>query len=295
MTARTRASVEVVSECRNILGESPVWSAREEALYWTDIREPALYRIDLKSGSTRRWPMPELAGAVVLRRRGGVVVGLKSGLYAFDVDAGALEPIYTFENGHPDDRTNDSRCDRQGRLWFSRMRDYGRAQTGAVYRMDQDLQPISMISELSVPNAICFSPEGDRTYFADTPTGEVEILGIDAEDGKLQKRRLLLSADVAPGKPDGATVDAEGYVWNARFGGGCLVRCAPDGKVDAIIELPISHPTSCCFGGKNLDRLYVTTATQGLDPVSLTGEPLAGALLVIEPGVIGLEEPAFCG
>ena len=238
--------------------------------------------------------MPELAGAVVLRQSGGVVVCLKSGLYTFDPDAGLRGPIYTFEGDHPEDRTNDSRCDRLGRLWYSRMRDFGRAETGAIYRLDSTLQPVRMISGLRVPNAICFSSTGDRVYFADTPTGVLEVADLYSASDTPSNRRLLLPADSAAGKPDGATVDAEGYIWNARFGGGCLIRCAPDGKIDTIIELPVSQPTSCSFGGKNLDRLFVTTATQGLAPDLLAREPLAGALLVIEPGVKGVEEYAFC-
>lgn len=287
--------VTVVSTCRNVLGESPVWSVREQALYWTDIREPALYRLDAASGVTRKWPIPELAGAVVLRQGGGVVVGLQSGLYTFDPDEGLSGPIYTFESGHPEDRTNDSRCDRSGRLWYSRMRDFGRAETGAIYCLDATLQPVRMICDLRVPNAICFSPAGDRLYFADTATGMLEVADFDPAGSAPSNRRLLIPADCVPGKPDGATVDAEGYIWNARFGGGCLVRCAPDGKVDTIVELPVSQPTSCSFGGKDLDRLFVTTATQGLGPDSLAREPLAGALLVIEPGVKGVQEYAFCG
>jgi sugar lactone lactonase YvrE len=141
-----------------------------------------------KGGSTRKWPMPELAGAVVLWRRGGVMVGLETGLYAFDVDAAALEPICLFEDAHPDDRTNDSRCDHQGRLWFSRMRDFGRTATGAVYRMDATLRPMRVISEVRVPNAICFSPEGDRIYLADTSTGVIEVLDLEAANGELSNR-----------------------------------------------------------------------------------------------------------
>lgn len=293
MAERIRGSVDVVCECRNVLGESPVWSVREQALYWTDIREPALYRLDAESGSTRKWPMPELAGAVVLRQGGGVVVCLKSGLYTFDPNAGLRESIYTFEGDHPEDRTNDSRCDRQGGLWYSRMRDFGKAATGAIYRLDSTLRPVRVISGLRVPNAICFSPAGDRLYFADTSTGALEVVDLNSADGAPSNRRLLLPADGIPGKPDGATIDEEGYIWNARFGGGCLVRCAPDGKVDAIVDLPVSHPTSCSFAGKNLDKLVITTATQGLAPDSLAKEPLAGALLVIEPGVKGLEECTF--
>jgi sugar lactone lactonase YvrE len=286
-------SIEVASACRNILGESPVWSVPEGALYWTDIREPSLYRLEVATGATRKWIMPELAGAVVLRQRGGVIVGLKTGLYAFEADKGSLEPVIVFDDAHPDDRTNDSRCDRQGRLWFSRMRDYGRAPTGSVYRLDQTLEPFPMISDVRVPNALCFSPGGDRLYFADTAAGALEVFDLEAASGDLSNRRHLVAAGAASGKPDGATVDEQGFVWNARFGGGCLIRCAPDGTIDRAVELPVSHPTSCSFGGENLDRLFITTATQGLDPQAWASEPLAGSLLAIDPGIRGLPEPSF--
>lgn len=285
--------VDVASNCRNILGESPVWSAREGSLYWTDIREPALYRLDSETNETRKWIMPELAGAVVLRYRGGVIVGLQSGLYGFDGDNGSLEPLATFEGAHPDDRTNDSRCDRQGRLWFSRMRDFGRAQTGAVYRMDRSLKPSPAVHDLRVPNALCFSPEGDRLYFTDTASGIIEVFDLDETSGELSNRRNFIASDAAPGKPDGATVDEQGFVWSARFGGGCIIRCGPDRTVDKIIELPVTNPTSCSFGGNKLDELFVTSAIQGLTPETLAREPLAGSLLVIKPGVRGLPEPSF--
>lgn len=289
------AAIEIVSRCRNVLGESPVWSARENALYWTDIREPAIYRYDPAARATRKWPMPELVGAVVLRQRGGLIVGLQSGLYAFDPLTAVLEEIHRFEGAHPDDRTNDSRCDPDGRLWFSRMRDFGRAPTGGVYRMDETLRPVPMISGVAIPNAISFSAAGDRLYFADTPTGRLDAIVIDRESGNLAGRRCVLAEGAAPGKPDGATVDAEGHVWNARFGGGCLVRCPPDGSTFEVVELPVSRPTSCSFGGRDLDRLYVTTATQGLDPAALEREPLAGMLLCLDVGIKGREEPAFRG
>jgi sugar lactone lactonase YvrE len=296
MNVRSAGSVEIASDCRNILGESPVWSALERALYWTDIREPALYRLDVETSVTTKWIMPELAGAVVLRQRGGVIVGLKTGLYAFKANGYPLEPLVVFDGGHPDDRTNDSRCDRQGRLWFSRMRDFGRVPTGAIYRLDQDLRFHKAIPDLRVPNALCFSPAGDRLYFADTMTGDdIGFFNLDVASGALADRRDFAAVDAAPGRPDGATVDEEGFVWSARWGGGCIVRYAPDGSVDRIVGLPVTNPTSCSFGGKELDRLFITSACQGLDQVRLAQEPLAGSLLVIEPEVRGLPEPCFLG
>jgi sugar lactone lactonase YvrE len=129
----------------------------------------------LKRASRRNGSCPNSLEQWFCDSNGGVIVGLKTGLYAFEADNGSLQPVLVFDDAHPDDRTNDSRCDRQGRLWFSRMRDYGRAPTGSVYRLNQSLHAFQAISDLSVPNALCFSPEGDRLYFADTAAGALEV------------------------------------------------------------------------------------------------------------------------
>jgi sugar lactone lactonase YvrE len=286
--------VQVVVACGNMLGESPVWSVREQALYWTDIRAPALFRLSA-AGKIERWAMPELAGSVVLNESGGVILGLESGLDAFDPDTGAFRRLLSFPDRHGEDRTNDARCDAQGRLWFTRMRDFGRASTGGLYRMDAPGEAVELISGVTIPNAVCFSPDGRRFYFADTPKESLDAFEIDENDISVRGAATIIPPGLVPGRPDGATVDAEGYVWNARFGGGCVVRSAPDGSHHIVYRLPVSRPTSCSFGGEKLDRLYITTARQGLDAAQLEAEPSAGALLAIEPGVRGLPEPAFAG
>jgi sugar lactone lactonase YvrE len=286
--------VRVAAACANMLGESPVWSAREKALYWTDIRAPALYRLSA-AGKVDRWEMPELAGSVVLNGPGGVIVGLQSGLDAFDPDTATFRRLLAFAGGHSDDRTNDARCDAQGRLWFTRMRDFGGASTGGLYRMDLAGEAVQLVAGVTIPNAICFSPDGRRFHFADTPNESLDAFEL-AEDGvSVRHVATVIPPGRVPGRPDGATVDAEGYIWNARFGGGCVVRSAPDGSGHVVYPLPVSRPTSCSFGGEKLDRLFVTTARQGLDEAGLAAEPLAGCLLVIEPGISGLAEPAFAG
>jgi len=290
-----RVEVHVAVACGNVLGESPVWSQHERALYWTDIRAPALFRLDVRSGEVARWPMPELAGSVALRAMGGVIVGLQSGLYSFDPGTQSLGQILDFPAGHPEDRTNDARCDRQGRLWFTRMRDFGRADTGGLFRLEASRMPVELISGVTIPNAICFSPEGRRFYFADTPKESLDAFEMTETGVSFRRLGTVVPPGLIPGRPDGATVDSEGRIWNARFGGGCLVRSAPDGSAHVVYRLPVSRPTSCSFGGERLDRLYITTARQGLDATQLVAEPLAGALLTIEPGVRGLAEPAFAG
>lgn len=292
--SRREVPVRVAAACANVLGESPVWSVREQALYWTDIRVPALYRLSA-AGEVERWEMPELAGSVVLNGSGGVIVGLQSGLDAFDPDTGAFRRLLAFAGGHEDDRTNDARCDRQGRLWFTRMRDFGKASTGGLFRMDAPDEAVELISGVTIPNAICFSPDGRHFYFADTPKESLDCFAL-ANDGRtVRKVGNVIAPGAAPGRPDGATTDSEGYVWNARFGGGCVMRSAPHGREHMIYSLPVSRPTSCSFGGPELNRLFITTARQGLNEAQLAAEPLAGSVLVIEPGVHGLAEPVFAG
>jgi sugar lactone lactonase YvrE len=286
--------MRAVSESIDTLGESPVWAAREEALYWVDIRAPSLCRLD-SAGAVKRWPMPDLIGAVMLRERGGLVIGLRTGLSAFDPQTGDIAPLAPVGESHAGNRINDSRCDRLGRIWFSTMWDFGRQRTGSLYCLNGDLRCERILDGLTVPNAISFSLSGERAYVADSAVGAIHVLEFDPETGAAGAPQVFVEAGVVPGKPDGATVDAEGFVWNARFGAGLLARFAPDGRVDRLVPLPVTNPTSCSFGGSDLATLFVTTATQGLDTQQRCEQPLAGAVLAFEPGVRGIVEPAFRG
>lgn len=289
------AEIKVAAATGNVLGESPVWSVPEQALYWTDIRAPALFRLDYRTNRIRRWHLPELAGAVVLRSDGDLILALQSGLYAFNSGSSQLKPLHVFGRRHHDDRANDSRCDRQGRLWYSTMRDFGAARTGAVLCLDTRLNSVRAIQNVRVPNGICFSPDGGRMYFTDTSEGSLKAYTDLTNPSEIRNSGTVVPAGILPGRPDGATVDAEGYIWSARFGGGCVVRSSPDGRTHIAYPLPVSQPTSCSFGGPRLDRLFITTAAQGLKPDVLKEEPMAGSLLVMNPGTRGIEEPSFLG
>lgn len=152
-----------------------------------------------------------------------------------------------------------------------------------------------MRTGIGIPNAIAFSPDGRTMYFADTQNGCIERAEYDQATGEVGAWRLHVAADAVPGRPDGAAVDAAGYLWNARYGGGCVARFAPDGRLDRMVPLPVSQPTSCAFGGPALATLFVTTARQRLSASVLAAQELAGSLLAFEPGVAGLPEPAFAG
>jgi sugar lactone lactonase YvrE len=286
--------MRMVTTPLDTLGESPVWCARHQLLYWVDIRGPSLCRLD-RAGTVTRWPMPDLIGAVMLRQGGGLIVGLRDGLYSFDPTSEELKLVFAVDESHAGNRINDSRCDRAGRIWFTTMWDFGLRQTGSLYRLDPDLSCAQVLNGFTVPNAVCFSPAGDRTYIADTPIGTIDSLATDPGTGTVSSRINLVAAGLAPGKPDGAAVDSEGFIWNARYGGAALARFAPDGRLDRIVPLPVKNPTACAFGGPDLATLFVTTARQGLDDEELAAEPMAGAVLAFEPGVRGLIEPAFRG
>lgn len=287
----TRPPFSVAAAPADILGESPWWDAAAGCLWWVDLRAPLLRRLHPATGGLDGWPMPTLAGAVVGRRRGGVVVALADGLHAFDPVTGDLDRMVSPELPGPHMRLNDAKADRSGALWFGTMRDFGADDAGGLWRLSPDGSLAAMRTGVRVPNAIAPAPDG-CLFFCDTRAGAIERA---RPDGDGLAWMPFAPADIAPGAPDGATIDAEGFLWNARWGGACVARIAPDGTLDRLVPLPVTNPTSCAFGGEDLRTLYCTTARQGLAPDALAAEPLAGALLALDVGVAGLPEPAFAG
>jgi sugar lactone lactonase YvrE len=287
------SAAQVVAATSDLLGESPLWCPEQGTLFWVDIRAPALRRLEPASGQIRSFVLPELCGAVSFSSPGRVVLSLSSGLYLFDLSTEALSPLVAPEPAERGNRLNDTKADRRGRLWVGTMRDYGAATTGALYRVGPDLVCTATIAPVTVPNAISWSPDDRVMYFADTGDGRIRAYDFDVERGTLGRMRILVEAGLIPGKPDGATVDAEGCVWNARFGGGAVVRITPEGALDRTIPIPVSFVTSCAFGGTDLTTLYVTTARQKLTPAELNAQPYAGAVFAVDAGVRGLPEPRF--
>lgn len=281
-----------IGDTLDILGESAVWCALTHRLYWVDIRAPALRRFDPATGEIRTWQMPDLCAAVMLSSDHRLVLAMRTGLCVFDPVSAAMQPLFAPEPESLGNRLNESKCDRQGRLWIGTMRDYGLAVTGALYRIDRALTCKRVLHDITVPNATCWSPDDRTMYFADTPDGRIRAYDFDADTGSLGAMRVLHDGGLR-GRPDGATVDAAGCVWNARYDGGCVARITPDGRVDRIVELPASRVTSCALGGPSLRTLYVTTARQKLTAAELAAQPAAGGLFAIDVGGAGLPEPRF--
>lgn len=282
------------SPTTEVLGESPAWCAVTRRLWWVDVRGPTVLRLDPRTGATEQWTLPEVVGGLVLDSRGEPWVALASGVHRFDPDTGTLTRYATPEPADLGNRLNDTKCDRQGRLWTGSMRDFGLAISGSLYRIESG-RVARMLGDIAIPNGPCWSPDGRVFYFADTPRGRIHAYDFDIATGDLGPPRVFVERGVIAGGPDGATVDAEGCVWSARYGGGGLARIDPDGRVERFVRLPVSQVSSCMFGGDHLDVLYVTTSRQKLAPEALAREPLAGALLAVDAGVRGIAETPFAG
>ncbi|WP_308918044.1 SMP-30/gluconolactonase/LRE family protein [Jannaschia sp. LMIT008] len=278
----------------DILGESPIWDERAARLYWVDVRAPALRSLDPHTGAVQSRAMPEVIASVMLRAAGGLVVGLKSGLYAFDPESETLDLLRAIGEPHEGNRVNDCKVDRKGAIWWSTMWDFGSRTTGSLYRLRPDGANETLRADITIPNGLCFGPEGDRAYFADTPTGRMESAKI-AADGAIGRWRDFGAPAGLPGNPDGSACDSEGCVWNARYGGGAVVCLSPEGEILRRIDLPVSQPSCCAFGGPDRRSLFITTSRQGLSEEALQREPLAGCLLQIDVDVAGQREVGYGG
>jgi len=285
--------VEVAVRGADCLGECPLWDERESMLWWVDSRWPALKRFDPATGAVMMQVLPEVVGSIAFRDQGGLLAATKSGLHVLDGSGGALEPMANPEAHLPENRFNDGRCDRAGRFWAGTMCDARRDPTGSLYRFDADFACVKLRNAIIIPNGLAFSPDNRTMYFADTNRHTIWAWDYDLASGAATHERVF--ADTGAGRPDGSCVDADGGLWNAQYGGGRLVRYAPTGKVDRVVEVPVANPTCCAFGGDDLGTLYVTTATQRLSPDDLAQQPLAGSLLALRPGVKGLPEGRFAG
>ncbi|SFI10665.1 SMP-30/gluconolactonase/LRE family protein [Modicisalibacter xianhensis] len=265
------------------LGEGPLWSTEHRLLLFVDIRGSRLLAYSPDDGSTRDWPMAEACCWLVPHVQGGFIAGLRSRLVRLQLGPDGpciVETLARPLTGRSGQRLNDGKADPSGRLWFGTMDDAEREANGSFYRFDrQGLHEADM--GYGVPNGPAITADGATLYHTDSPSGTV--YAFDVTDGKLANKRVHLRFDAdKDGYPDGMTLDTEGGLWVAHWGGGRLSRFLPDGTLDRQVSLPASRVTSCAFGGDDLATLYITTAGVDRD-----AEPQAGALFAFRPGVTG--------
>jgi sugar lactone lactonase YvrE len=290
------ARIQCVVQGADVLGEVPLWCERTNKLWWVDVRRPALQSYEPSTATHCAFRLPDgmLTGSIALCESGGFLLATNSGFYRYDPLSGQPpHPLYNPEADKPGNRLNDGKCDRRGRFWVGSMLDARREPEGALYRFDADLQCHQQLTGIVVPNAISWSPDDRTMYFADTHRQIIWAFDYDLDSGTLSRRRVFKDWTHQLGRPDGATVDAEGYIWNAMVATGQVVRLAPDGSIDRVIQMPVTNPTCPAFGGPDLATLYVTSHSQRMPAERLAQEPYAGGLFALDVGVKGLPEPRF--
>lgn len=289
------STIEYVWPANSILGEAPYWSVDEGVLYWVDIDGKTVFRYRLENGSKQAFVLDYEVGCIIPRRIGGFVTGLDRGLAFLNSDLTKTEFFASPEDGLPQTRFNDGKCDRRGRFWVASADRNETEPLGALYCLNGAGQLIRAVPDIVTGNGMSWSPDSRTMYFTDTGVGTIYAFDYDIDTGDLRNRRVFATVDESEGLPDGCTVDAEGYVWSAHWAGWRITRYDPDGGIDRVVEMPVPNVTSLMFGGTNLDRLFVTTARLGMTEQEIGEAPLSGGLFAIDVGVRGLPETPYAG
>ena len=277
--------VDVVLAADAELGEGPVWDARSGRLAWVDILGRRVHLTDPRTGETESIEMPLDVGAIAPRAAGGFVAALQDGFWV--VGAGEARRIAAVPEARPGLRFNDGTCDPAGRFWAGTMAYDEAAGAGCLYRLDTDGAVTRVLEGVTISNGLAWSADGGTLFFIDSPTQRIDAFAYAVDTGEIAERRAVVEIPADLGSPDGMTIDAEGGLWVALWGGSALHRYV-EGRLDRVVRLPVSRPTSCAFGGPDLDELFVTSAWKGLSTDARRGEPLAGALFRLRPGVRGV-------
>lgn len=288
--------IEVVLKAGAIIGESPTWASEEKALYWIDVKKPALHRFEHATGRQRSWSMPSDIGAfALLSQQSAAVVALREGIFCLDFASGSMTLLAPPPFDPKLFRFNEGACDASGRFWvgvmFDPLKDGAAPEKSSLrsFTLEAGLRSEPDAAELH--NGMAWSRDGRRFYLTHSYMQEIFSFAFEPNGGRLGERRLFARVPKADGLPDGAAVDAQGGYWCALHGGGRLRRYTAEGAVDRDISLPVSQPTMCAFAGEALDVLYVTSASDKLSPEQRIREPLAGALLRLRPGEVGIARP----
>lgn len=280
-----------VEACKNMLGEGPLWCAREQALWWIDAHQPSLWRWQPESDRAQSWSLPKPPGCLALLEDGGLLIAFRSRFAVMPRAGAELRWVDVPLTWLGDERFNDGKVDRRGRFWVGTIDRSLSRPIGRLYCMD-DLQGFRRVDQgFVLSNGIGWSPDDSTLYFSETHSRSIYRYDFEVGRGQASNRRVFVQLPDGTGGPDGLTVDADGGVWSAHFGRGCIKRYLPDGDLDRTIELPVSCPTSCTFGGPEMRTLFVTTARLGLSEAQLAAEPSAGALIAVDVPETGIVEP----
>ena len=285
--------IKCVANVGAVLGEGPAWVAREQALYWVDIKGRKIFRLDERN-ELAAWDTPYRICSLAPREAGGFIAGTERGFATIDLDSSSFEPFLDPEPERSGNRFNDGKLDRHGRFWAGTMDDSEKEATGALYRLDWDRSAQRVDDGYKVTNGPAFSRDGRRMYHNDSALQTTFMFDVD-DSGMPSNRRLFARYGDGDGYPDGMTVDADDCLWIAFWDGWCIRRFSPGGECLENIPVPIQKPTSCAFGGRDMTRLYITSASVGLTEDERAEQPCAGGLFMLDTPYVGIEDVPFGG
>lgn len=290
------SNLERILAVQNELGEGPLWSADEQQLYWVDIHQGNYHRLNPLTGAHAVVNVGVPIGVLALRRSGGLILAVSDGFALWDEQKRELRYLAKPDADKPLNRFNDGAVDSAGRFWAGTMNNKEDGSLdGTLYRLDPDGSVHAMETNIGISNGIGWSPDDTTMYYIDTIPHTIYAYDFDAASGAISNRRIFVHDPADPSSPDGLTIDSEGHIWVAYWGGAKVVRYDPHGNVERIIQVPALQPTSCVFGGPDLDELYITSARIHHTPELQQRYPYSGDLFRLKTGIKGLEKFKFAG
>ena len=301
MSIASAHQAEPIGSLRLELGEGPVWSPQERRVYCVDIERHTVYRICSRTAKIESHTVRNLPSALALTQSGRLLVATRDGLVYLNFNSGETAPLSNPIAHRPAARLNDGKVAPDGSFWVGSMQNnigaHGepisiKQNIGGLYRATADGQISALLPEqLGIANTLAWSPDQKYFYYADSLKGV--LYRVACEDGRIAHTATVFNADFPRGVPDGSAMDEDGFLWNARWGGGCVVRFAPDGRADQVIDVPATNISSCAFGGDDNRTLFITSARSSLSPDVLTRHPYEGAIFALATDVRGMTVPVF--
>ena len=290
------AKVELVLDAKAQLGEGPLWHGHRKTLFWVDIFQRELHEFNPSTGKDRVIKLSQFISCVVPRRKGGLMLGLRRGLAHFNLRTNQVKMICQPDRAKPGNRFNDGKCDPAGRFWAGTMAVNEAPKRGSLFCLSPDYSCRRVLTGITVSNGLAWSRDAKTMFYVDSTRPRIFAFDYDCETAGVRRQRMLCRIPKRDGVPDGICLDADDNLWVAHWGGSRVTKWnIKNGKLLRTIRLPVSHPTSCAFGGEKLDQLFITSARIPLSCQQLQREPLAGGIFMIRPGSIGLPACEFAG
>ena len=281
-------------QSENILGEGPLWHTARHSFFWVDIDGRSFHEYKWPEGTVQNWQLENRVSLLIEHADGNLVLGLQGGLAYYDLATSTMTPLLEIEKEITNNRTNDGACDPQGRIWVGTMDRQCLAGKGSLYCIDANFHLEKKLNGISVSNGIVWTADGSRMYYTDSPTQEVQSFIFDGYTGSITFDKIAITIEKENGSPDGMCMDEEGMLWIAQWGGFGVYRWDPvRSRMLGKIDVPVPQVSSCAFGGKNGDQLFITTARENMSDEEIAKFPLSGNLFIAQPGVKGIPVHKF--